>query len=872
MRKITVGVLASVDAGKTTLSEAVLFLSGALRRLGRVDHADSFLDTDEQERRRGITIYSKEASFLWNDCRFVLLDTPGHVDLASEAERVLPVLDCAVLLVSATDGVRAHTETLWRLLEHYGVPTFLFINKMDLPGAEKNVCLEALRSALSPQILDFSDENWMEQAAAESEEALEEFLSLENLRAETVRPLIERRAVFPCLFGAALRTEGVRELLDALAAYAPEKKPLDHFCARVFKITRDSQEARLTWLRVLGGTLSAKQSLSGVSREGETWEEKIHQIRAYSGEKYVLCDTALPGDICAVTGLTHTGAGEILGEYEGGKTSSVLESVFSYRVLLQNADPFTVLQKLRLLEEEDPQLHVVWEEEAREIKVRLMGPMQLDILRERLLGRFGLQVDFDEGSILYKETIAAPVEGVGHYEPLRHYAEVHLLLSPLPRGSGLEFVSECPTDELDLNWQRLILTHLSEKTHRGVLTGSPITDMRIAVASGRAHPKHTEGGDFRQATYRAVRQGLMSAESVLLEPWYSVELRAPNVLVGRAITDLQHMGGRFDTPVSEGAESVLRGAAPAAGIKDYQQTLTAYTRGAGKLFLSFLDYEPCADPQTAIAASGYDPARDTANTPDSVFCAHGAGFVVKWNEVPEHMHLESCLKKKSSEVPAAAKAPAPAPGGDLDKELQKIFERTYGPVKNRGFIPASEREARQYRPKAAPLPAGPEYLLVDGYNIIYAWDDLKAVAADNLDAARQILMDLMSNFQALRGCELILVFDAYRVPFHTEEVVRYHNIHVVYTKEAETADAYIEKAAHELAARHRVRVATSDGIEQLIILNQGALRVSASAFRTEVEQAGEELRRILRQLARPDPARPVAAALRRAAEMDGPTV
>ena len=864
---LCLGLMAHVDAGKTTLSEAMLYRSGALRRLGRVDHADAFLDTDVQERERGITIFSKQARFRWKDLDVTLLDTPGHVDFSAETERTLSVLDCAVLLIGGADGVQGHTRTLWRLLERYDVPTFIYVNKMDLPGAEKQTILAELQKRLSPACADFSDDSWMEQAATESEAALEAYLSSGTIPPETARELIASRKLFPCLFGSALRLEGVDALLDALDTWAPRPLRPKETGARVYKISRDPQGNRLTWLKVTGGALSARQSLSGVRPGGEPWEEKIHQIRLYSGDRYETAEEAPAGTVCAVTGLTAPPAGDGIGA-AAFSPAPMLESVFTYRVLTGEADPFTVLQKLRLLEEEDPQLRLTWNETLREIRVHLMGAVQLEILQRLARDRFGLTLDFDEGSLLYRETIAAPVEGVGHYEPLRHYAEVHLILSPLERGKGLVFDSACSTDDLDLNWQRLILTHLAEKEHLGVLTGAPITDMRITLAAGRAHPKHTEGGDFRQATYRAVRQGLMRARSVLLEPWYDVRLELPASLVGRAMADLQRMGGRFDPPETAGEEAILTGAAPVAEMGDYQRELTAYTRGLGRLFCSPRGYEPCRDAETVIRQSGYDPERDVENTADSVFCAHGAGFTVKWDQVSDYMHLDSCLREeKAPDPPGSVRRSAPAGGAVLDKELQAIYERTYGPVKDRAFVPVSERKAREsYRPKAAPIPKGPEYVLVDGYNIIHAWDELKAVAEDNLDAARQLLMDLMSNYQALRGCRLILVFDAYRVPLHKEEIICWHNIHVVYTKEAETADAYIEKTSREIAKDHRVRVASSDGMEQLIVLSQGALRVSAEAFRREVEQSGEELRALLRRINRPQVSRPVAEALRRAEE------
>ena len=866
-KMITVGILAHVDAGKTTLSEALLYTAGALRKLGRVDHADAFLDTDPQERERGITIFSKQARLTWKNCAITLLDTPGHVDFSGETERTLPVLDAAILVVSGTDGVQGHTRTLWRLLRKNHVPTFLFVNKTDLPGVSRTARMQELKSLLSAECADFTGTDWQEQAAAESESALESFLSSGTIPAEEVTELIREEKLFPCLFGAALRLDGVEKLLDTLVTYAPTKPAGDTFGARVYKISRDAQGARLTWLRVTGGELRARETVRIPTDSGEI-EEKIHQLRLYSGEKFELADSVPAGTVCAVTGLTAARTGDALGA-ERGKSAAMLEPVFTYRVHADKADAHTVLEKLRILEEEDPLLHVVFDDTAKEIRVQLMGEVQLEILENLCRSRFGLEISFDEGGILYRETIAAPVEGVGHYEPLRHYAEVHLILSPLERGRGLVFESTCSTDDLDLNWQRLILTHLAEKEHRGVLTGSPITDMKITLAAGRAHLKHTEGGDFRQATYRAVRQGLMRAESILLEPWYDLRLELPTDCVGRAMADIQRMGGRFDPPVPENGISLLTASAPVAECASYAREVTAYTRGQGRISMTLRGYEPCRDMQRVVEEIGYDPSRDIANPPDSVFCAHGAGFTVPWNEVEQHMHLESCLRPAHEEAkpenPPQRRVSAPSGGAALDKELQAIYERTYGAVKqNRAFVPMSERAKIEAKPKAKPVPTGPEYLLVDGYNIIFAWDELKSVANDHLDAARQLLMDLLCNYQGVRQCRVILVFDAYRVPFHQEEILRYHNIFVVYTKEAETADAYIEKTSHEMAKNHRVRVATSDGLEQLIVLGQGALRLSADSFHTEVMQAGEEIRETLRRLNVHERSNVVAEALRKA--------
>ena len=868
MDTICAGLLAHVDAGKTTLSEAMLYTAGALRKMGRVDHADAFLDTDAQERDRGITIFSKQARITWKGCAITLVDTPGHVDFSTETERTLPVLDCAVLLISGTDGVQAHTRTLWRLLERYAVPTFLFVNKMDLPGADRKQRLEELRRVLGENVADLSDDGWLEQAAGESEAALESYLATGAIPPEEIRSLVRERKLFPCVFGSALRTEGVDALLSALTDYAPRTVWPEETAARIYKISRDPQGARLTWLKVTGGVLRVRDTVTGTwTGEGDAGE-KIHQIRLYSGDKYDLAEETPAGTLCAVTGLGRTRAGDGLGG-ERESAAPLLEPVFAYRVECDTMDPHTVLQNLRLLEEEDPLLRVVYDESLREIRLQLMGPVQREILERQCRDRFGMEITVGEGQILYKETIRSTVEGVGHYEPLRHYAEVHLLLEPGERGSGLRFASACSTDELDLNWQRLILTHLAEKTHRGVLIGAPITDMKITLAAGRAHPKHTEGGDFRQATYRAVRQGLMSAESVLLEPWYDLRLELPASCVGRAMTDIQRMGGTFDPPETAGEEAILIGTAPVAELGAYHREVTAYTRGQGRIFCSLRGYEPCRNTQSVVESIGYDPERDTDNPADSVFCSHGAGYGVPWSEVPRHMHLPGCLPRESAPPPAGApprRAAVPAGGAAMDKELQAIYERTYGPVKERAFVPASPRGERPPQPRAKPVPEGPEYLLVDGYNIIHAWDELKDVAADNLDAARQLLMDLLCNYQGLRRCEVILVFDAYRVPYHKEEVLRYNNIHVVYTKEAETADAYIEKTSREIARDHRVRVATSDGLEQLIVLSQGALRLSADAFHTEVLQTGQELQRLLREINRHERSAPVAEAIRRAEE------
>ncbi len=873
MKKLVIGILAHVDAGKTTLSEALLYESGAIRRLGRVDHQDAFLDTDAMERERGITIFSKQAVLPLEGTEVTLLDTPGHVDFSAETERTLRVLDCAVLVVSGTDGVQAHTRTLWRLLERYGVPVFLFVNKMDLAGADRAAVLAELRRRFSSGCVDFgaAPEQVAEEAAMCGEAALEQFLDTGAVTDGTLRQLVGERALFPCFFGSALKLEGVKDLLEGLERYAPAPAYPAEFGARVYKVSRDAQGARLTHLKVTGGTLRVKDLLRG---PGGAWEEKADQLRIYSGAKFKTVEEAPAGTVVAVTGLSRSLPGEGLG-FEGQWTGPVLSPVLTYQVqLAEGTDPHTALLKLRQLEEEDPQLHVSWSEAARELRVQLMGEVQLEILGRLLRDRFGMEVTFGTGAILYRETIAAPAIGIGHFEPLRHYAEVHLLLEPLPRGSGLVFASRCPEDQLDRNWQRLILTHLAEKEHLGVLTGSPITDLKITLLAGRAHDKHTEGGDFRQATYRAVRQGLMSAQGVLLEPWYTFRLELPAAQVGRAISDLQRMNGETDPPETFGEETVLTGAAPVAALRDYAREVTAYTRGQGRLFCQNGGYRPCADQEAVVEALCYDPDRDVENTADSVFCAHGAGYNVKWDQVPAMAHVSSGLSLEEEEA-SEDTAPRPRQAMDYagtlaqDKELQSIFERTYGPVKQRSFQPPPKprrpvSEGAEEKRSIPPRPTGPEYLLVDGYNIIFAWDELKTIARENLDAARKALCDILCNYQGYRKCRVILVFDAYKVKGGQGSVEKYHNIRLVYTKEAETADAYIERATYEIGKHHRVRVATSDGPEQLIILGHGALRLSASAFRAEVEEVQGRIADVLEQNNRAAGARPVRAALEKA--------
>ena len=854
MKHLCLGILAHVDAGKTTLAEALLYHSGALRKLGRVDHRDAFLDTDTIERERGITIFSKQAELTLGERPVTLLDTPGHVDFSAEAERVLRVLDCAVLIVSGTDGIQGHTLTLWRLLERYEVPVFLFINKMDLAGADREKLMADLKGRLNGGCVDFGGD-FAEEAALCDEAALERYLETGEVSAEDLSRMIGERKLFPCFFGSALKLEGVDALADGLERYAPSADSPQEFGARVFKIARDAQGARLTYLKVTGGTLRVKSVLTnrrpGPEQE-KVWEEKADQLRVYSGSKFRPVDVAEAGEVVAVTGLTQTVPGQGLG-FEEDWAGPVLEPVLNYQILLTDGmDPHTALLHLRQLEEEDPQLHIVWNEQSREIHARLMGEVQLEILQRRVRERFGMEVDFGPGAVCYRETIANVVEGIGHFEPLRHYAEAHLLLEPLPRGSGLRFASACSTDALDLNWQRLVLTHLEEKTHLGVLTGSPITDMRITLIAGRAHDKHTEGGDFRQATYRAVRQGLMQAESVLLEPWYEFRLEIPSAQLGRAMNDLQRMNGDLEPPETFGEETVLSGAAPVAQLRDYAREVAAYTRGHGRLSCRSGGYRPCANAEEVIAAMGYDPERDVENTPDSVFCGHGAGFNVRWDQVPAMAHVDSGLRRSRPEAREEETARRSAPAAyvgtrEQDKELQEIFERTYGPVKRQVFIPPKEPKrppaGEEKRSVKEQLPQD-EYLLVDGYNIIFAWDELKAIARENLDAARAALCDLLCNYQGYRKCRVIAVFDAYKVKGGLGSVEKYHNIHVVYTKEAETADAYIERATYELRGR-RVRVATSDGPEQLIILGHGALRLSATHFREEMEQVQGQISGVL---------------------------
>ncbi len=843
-KRLCVGLLAHVDAGKTTLSEAMLYRAGVIRTFGRVDHGDTFLDTDAQERSRGITIFSKQAVLPLPGCTLTLLDTPGHVDFSAEMERTLQVLDCAVLIISGPAGIQSHTVTLWRLLRRYQVPVILFFNKMDVQTADRDALLAAVRSELDEGCIDFSQPQarLFEELSLSDEALMEGYLASGTLSDAQIASLVSRRRVFPCLFGSALRQTGVDALLDTLRRYVDEPARGADFGAHVFKIARDEKSARLTFLKVTGGTLTVKQTLSG-----EGWEEKADQLRLYSGSKFTLLQQAPAGTVCAVTGLSKTMPGDIFGR-ETAAQAPALQPVLEYRLLLDDGtDAALAYGKLRALEEEEPSLHLVWNALLREIRVQLMGPVQMEILQKLIETRFGLRVSFDAGNIVYLETIAAPVEGVGHYEPLRHYAEVHLLMEPAEPGSGLQFDTMCPTDTLALHWQRLILAHLAEKAHRGVLTGAPVTDIRFTLVSGRAHLKHTEGGDFRQATYRAVRQGLMKAQSVLLEPWYTFRMELPAPGVGRAITDIQRMQGEYDPPETDGDQAVLRGSAPVRLLREYQTELTAYTRGQGRMQLRVSGYRPCREQEQIVRAIGYDPARDLENPASSVFCAHGAGYEVKWQDVDAAAHLPLLRLGGPAQQEPQRIVKSVAPGGapELEKELLTIFERTYGAIRRRDVLPQMMLRSEDKREFLQSLGPADDFLLVDGYNILFAWDELKELSRTSLDTARHVLMNLLCNYQGYRGCTLILVFDAYKVPQGLGAVEKYHNIHIVYTRQAETADQYIERLSFELRGRRRVRVATSDNLEQLIILGHGAERISAQRFHDEVYAAQAEIERIL---------------------------
>ena len=870
-KNINIGLLAHVDAGKTTLSEALLYATGQIRALGRVDHQDAFLDTDAQERARGITIFSKQARLRLQPTNenshgeqtigLTILDTPGHVDFSAEMERTLQVLDYAILVISGTDGVQGHTRTLWRLLRHYNIPTFLFVNKMDLPGADKEAVQQQLKTELSDGCVDFtkdSGEAFFEEAAMGSEALLDEYMEQGSIAEEHLAHAVAKRELFPCYYGSALKVEGVKELLAGFAKYhrAPEYE--DEFSARVYKIGRDAKGARLTYLKVTGGTLHVKDRISY-----DGLEEKVDQIRLYSGEKFETAEAVEAGEVCAVTGLTTTVPGQGLGAQQESSVP-VLEPVLNYRIYLPDeVNAVEMMEKLKQLEEEDPQLHILWNEQLQEIHAQMMGQVQIEVLTQLIKERFGVVVVFGQGNIVYKETIAKPVEGVGHFEPLRHYAEVHLLLEPGEPGSGIEVASVCSEDVLDLNWQRLIATHIMEREHPGVLTGSALTDVKITILSGRAHIKHTEGGDFRQATYRAVRQGLMMANQIgktqLLEPWYRFRLEVPAENLGRAMNDIQRMEGSFDPPETsaDGQTATLTGKAPAATMRSYPMEVVSYTRGRGRVSLTLEGYRPCHNAQEVIEAVGYEPEHDLDNPADSVFCAHGAGFVVPWEQVRSHMHVDSGWgKSKPAETDAVAasarqagrqrRAAAYRATLEEDAELLKIFEQTYGPIKRdplAAFRPVQKKERPDFAAEQWTL--APEYLLVDGYNIIFAWDELNALSKESLDAARKKLADILCNYQGFKKCVVILVFDAYRVPGSPGSIEQYHNIHIVYTNEAETADMFIEHVTHEIGKDRRVRVATSDGMEQIIILGHGALRVSARMFHQEVQEVEKEIRNYL---------------------------
>ena len=847
---ICIGLLAHVDAGKTTLAESLLYHTGAIRKMGRVDHQNAFLDTYELERARGITIFSKQAGFTLGDREVVLLDTPGHVDFSAEMERTLQILDYAVLIIGGTDGVQGHVETLWRLLRQYKIPVFLFINKMDQDGANSAEILKELQGRLDEKCIDFTasqpQEEFMENLAMCDETVLETYLEEGEISEKQIRELIARRKVFPCYFGSALKSQGIQEFLEGLETYTKVPDYPDTFGAKVYKISRDEKGSRLTHMKITGGSLKVKQVLSG-----EDWEEKADQIRIYSGAGFEAVKEVPAGAVCAVTGLTRTHAGQGLG-IEQTSGEPLLIPVLNYEIQLpEECDVHQMFLKLRQLEEEEPELHIVWNPQLNEIHAQVMGEVQIEILKNMIQERFGISVEFGSGNIVYKETIEEPVEGTGHFEPLRHYAEVHLLLEPGEQGSGLEFAVSCSEDMLDKNWQRLILTHLEEKAHKGVLTGSDITDMKITLVAGKAHLKHTEGGDFRQATYRAVRQGLRKARSVLLEPVYEYRLEVPSDMVGRAMTDIQKMYGTFHGPEIEGEMSVLTGVAPVVTMGGYQSEVTAYTRGRGRLSCTLKGYQPCHNAEEVIEAAGYEPDADMENPTGSVFCAHGAGFVVNWDEVDTYAHIQTELGLEETEQETVLQTQPAQPYKSFDEirldqeELEEIFTRTYGPIRR-------ERNAFQKTSRTVTAPASPrkskpkepekEYLLVDGYNIIFAWEDLNELAKVNIEGARNKLMDILCNYQGYKKCTLILVFDAYKVEGGQGSVQKYHNIHVVYTKEAETADQYIEKTVHEIGKKYHVTVATSDALEQVIILGQGADRLSARNLREEIQRMKEEIR------------------------------
>lgn len=851
MKNITVGITAHVDSGKTTLAEAMLYSAGEIRKLGRVDNGSSFLDTDSIERDRGITIFASQAELSAGDKHITLLDTPGHIDFSAETERTMRVMDCAILVISGTDGVQSHTSTLWKLLRKYEVPVFIFVNKMDLIGADRVSILEKLRRQLSDGCTDFtvSADELSENAAACDEALMEEYLEKGALTDESIAKAIAERKIFPCFFGSALKMDGVEDFLAALGRYTTEPERSAVFGAKVYKIAYDSKGTRLTHLKIMGGALHVRDEVTYTDAEGNEVTGKASSVRFYSGEKFRTADAAEAGEVCAVTGLDNTFAGQGIGCIRNSERA-VLEPVMTYKIQFPpEKNAYDVLRDMRRLEDEDPQLHIVWNEQLREIHIQLMGAVQLEVLSRVISEKFGYEVTFGSGAVAYKETIAAEAEGVGHYEPLRHYAEVHLLMTPLPAGSGLQFGSDCSEDVLDRSWQRLILTHLEEKPHLGVLTGSPVTDMKITLASGKAHLKHTEGGDFRQATYRAVRQGLRTAGCVLLEPYYDYELEVPSEFVGRAIADLQHMSAEFSTPETAGDMSVIKGSAPVSELSGYQTELIGYTRGKGRLSCVNAGYRPCHNAEQVIAERAYDCDGDLENSADSVFCSHGAGYVVKWDEVPQHMHLPSCLTDSTAEPEDAKQRRVQRffERAASDEELMEIFERTYGKIERdpRRAFKRTKAESDYSKPVKLPDYEGPEYLLVDGYNIIFAWDELKKIADEDLDAARAELVKIMCNYQGYCGYEVIVVFDAYRVKGRYRDVERYYNINIVYTKESETADTYIERVSRELSRKHRVRVATSDGPEQMIIFGNGAMRISAAELEARVKAADKAIREYL---------------------------
>ena len=840
MKKAVVGILAHVDAGKTTLAEAILYKTGNLRKLGRVDHGDTLLDTHALERERGITIFASQAVFQTGDLEINLLDTPGHVDFSSETERVLQVLDYAILVISGTDGVQAHTRTLWRLLSIYNIPTFIFVTKMDYSHISREEIMAELKSELSEGCVDFTEENFssaLEEMAMSREDILEEYLETGKIENEKISELIASRQVFPCFFGSGLRLDGIDEFLIALETYIEEKKYPEAFGARVFKITHDGKGNKLTHLKVTGGELKVKDTVI----VGEN-EEKIDQIRVYSGQKFVTKDIALAGEICTVTGLSGTEKGDGLG-FEKSSSEPVLEPVMNYRIKLpQDCNPLMMLPKLKQLEEEDPQLHITWNSHLKEIFVELMGEVQVEILKSLVLERFDTEIEIDSGNVLYKETIEGEVEGVGHYEPLRHYAEVHLILEPLPRGSSIQIASRCDENSLDRNWQRLIMTHLTEKTHLGVLTGSPITDMKITLAAGRSHIKHTVGGDFRQATYRAVRQGLMQAKSLLLEPYYAFRIEVPTEQMGRAINDVKMRHGTIENPENSGAFTIIKGRGPVKTMDGYALEIAAYTGGRGKFFCQVDGYDVCHNADEVIVEIGYDPEADLENTPDSVFCSHGSGFPVKWDKVPEYMHIESCLKKKEEVfIPRVNRRNFSID----DKELEAIMEREFGPIKRPMYNYAKNKEKAEAAWTDVKIEEKPRYFIVDGYNVIFAWDDLSSIAQSDLDAARAQLMNTLSNFAGYTKSKIVLVFDAYKVPGNMGKRFDYHNIHVVYTKENETGDMYIEKLIAQIGKNERVNVVTSDGLIQLSATRGGVLRMPAREFEQAVLSTCRDIEKLL---------------------------